>query len=92
VCVCVGGWVDGWVPSCRRPFTFMPTFLPTFLVPYLRSYRSPQAISMMGMKGVAMKVEFNPVRAEDVVLPEGGIFVVANSLAVSSKAVGAHRR
>lgn len=47
---------------------------------------------MMGMKGVAQLVEFNPVRAEDVVLPSGLTFVVANSLAVSNKALGAHRR
>jgi N-acetylgalactosamine kinase len=32
------------------------------------------------------------VRAEDVALPEGAVFVVANSLAVSKKAEGAHRR
>lgn len=47
---------------------------------------------MMGAKGVAKKIEFNPVRAEDVELPEGATFVIANSLAVSNKAVGAHRR
>ncbi|GAX85981.1 hypothetical protein CEUSTIGMA_g13397.t1 [Chlamydomonas eustigma] len=51
-----------------------------------------QAISMMGVHGVAKKVEFNPVRAEDVVLPSGATFVIANSLAVSDKAIGAHRR
>ena len=51
-----------------------------------------QAISMMGARGVAKKVEFNPVRAEDVELPEGATFVIANSLAVSNKAIGAHRR
>ena len=47
---------------------------------------------MMAAKGVAKKVDFNPVRAEDVVLPDGATFVVANSLAVSNKAGGAHRR
>lgn len=51
-----------------------------------------QAISMMGMKGVAKQVEFNPIRATDVILPPGATFVVANSLAVSNKAIGAHRR
>ena len=51
-----------------------------------------QAISMMGMQGVAKQVEFNPIRATDVILPPGSTFVVANSLAVSDKAVGAHRR
>jgi N-acetylgalactosamine kinase len=51
-----------------------------------------QAISMMAINGVAKQVEFNPIRAMDVVLPPGATFVVANSLAVSDKAVGAHRR
>mmetsp|Transcript_22161 Transcript_22161/g.66139 ORF Transcript_22161/g.66139 Transcript_22161/m.66139 type:complete len:506 (-) Transcript_22161:65-1582(-) len=51
-----------------------------------------QAISMMGMKGLAKKVEFNPVRTEDVALPEGAAFVIGHSLAVSNKAVGAERR
>ncbi|PRW59155.1 Galactokinase [Chlorella sorokiniana] len=48
-----------------------------------------QAISIMGMPGIAKLVEFNPVRASDVVLPEGTVFVVANSLAVSNKAESA---
>mmetsp|Transcript_8583 Transcript_8583/g.28088 ORF Transcript_8583/g.28088 Transcript_8583/m.28088 type:complete len:363 (+) Transcript_8583:119-1207(+) len=45
-----------------------------------------QAISIMGELGVAKLIDFNPVRATDVPLPEGGTFVIANSLAVSKKA------
>ena len=45
-----------------------------------------QAISIMGEMGVAKLIEFNPVRASDVVLPPGATFVVANSLAESNKA------
>ncbi|PSC75650.1 Galactokinase [Micractinium conductrix] len=48
-----------------------------------------QAISVMGMPGIAKLVDFNPVRASDVVLPEGAVFVVANSLAISNKAESA---
>lgn len=51
-----------------------------------------QAISVMGMPGVAMLVEFNPVSATDVQLPEGATFVIANSLTVSKKAETADRR
>ncbi|KAK9816763.1 hypothetical protein WJX72_004871 [[Myrmecia] bisecta] len=45
-----------------------------------------QAISIMGMPGLAKMVEFNPVRASDVSLPEGATFVISNSLTVSNKA------
>ncbi|KAL0042031.1 hypothetical protein WJX77_001255 [Trebouxia sp. C0004] len=45
-----------------------------------------QAISMMGMPQIAKLIEFNPIRASDVVLPEGAVFVIANSLTVSNKA------
>ncbi|KAK9826693.1 hypothetical protein WJX74_010258 [Apatococcus lobatus] len=44
-----------------------------------------QAVSIMGKPNTAMLVEFNPVRATDVVLPAGATFVIANSLTVSSK-------
>ena len=37
-------------------------------------------------------VHFNPVRTEDVRLPAGAAFVIANSLAVSNKAETAHTR
>eukprot|EP00192_Tetraselmis_astigmatica_P018741 CAMPEP_0117677054 /NCGR_PEP_ID=MMETSP0804-20121206/16537_1 /TAXON_ID=1074897 /ORGANISM="Tetraselmis astigmatica, Strain CCMP880" /LENGTH=249 /DNA_ID=CAMNT_0005486305 /DNA_START=296 /DNA_END=1041 /DNA_ORIENTATION=+ len=45
-----------------------------------------QAISIMGEKGLAKLVDFNPIRAHDVQLPGGLTFVIANSLAVSNKA------
>ncbi|KAM1723392.1 hypothetical protein COP2_022277 [Malus domestica] len=48
-----------------------------------------QAISVMAKTGFAELIDFNPVRATDVQLPAGGTFVVANSLAVSQKAVTA---
>ena len=51
-----------------------------------------QAISIMGARGLAKVVHFNPVRTEDVHLPPGGVFVIANSLAVSNKAETAHTR
>jgi len=44
-----------------------------------------QAISVMGMPGLAMLVDFNPVRATEVQLPAGATFVVGHSLAVSKK-------
>ncbi|CAM6084485.1 unnamed protein product [Calypogeia fissa] len=48
-----------------------------------------QAISVMAEKGVAKLIDFDPIRASDVVLPSKGAFVIANSLTVSSKAVTA---
>jgi hypothetical protein len=51
-----------------------------------------QAISVMGQPGVAKLVEFNPVRAEDVHLPPGATFVIANSLTVSKKQETADKR
>jgi len=42
-----------------------------------------QAISIMGFTKM---VHFNPVRADEVTLPDGAAFVVANSLTVSKKA------
>lgn len=47
---------------------------------------------MLGQPGLAKLVSFNPVRTEDVKLPPGCVFVVANSLAVSTKAVTAAGR
>jgi N-acetylgalactosamine kinase len=40
----------------------------------------------MAKPGVALLIDFNPVRATDVALPEGGTFVIANSLTESNKA------
>jgi hypothetical protein len=54
--------------------------------------KQKKAISVMGMPGVAMLVEFDPVRGADVVLPDGATFVIANSLAVSKKAETAAKR
>ncbi|EFJ30960.1 hypothetical protein SELMODRAFT_144964 [Selaginella moellendorffii] len=48
-----------------------------------------QAISIMAQQGVAMLIDFNPIKATSVVLPAGGTFVVANSLTESNKAVTA---
>lgn len=43
----------------------------------------------MAKPGFAELIDFNPVRATDVQLPDGGTFVIAHSLAVSQKAVTA---
>ncbi|KFM24004.1 Galactokinase [Auxenochlorella protothecoides] len=51
-----------------------------------------QAISMLGARGIAKLVEFDPVRAHDVPLPAGATFVICNSLAVSNKAESATGR
>lgn len=50
---------------------------------------SLQAISVMAKSGFAELIDFNPIRATDVQLPSGGIFVIAHSLAESQKAVTA---
>nr|VDC81436.1 unnamed protein product [Brassica rapa] len=48
-----------------------------------------QAISIMAKPGFAKLIDFNPVRATDVKLPDCGSFVVAHSLAESQKVVTA---
>ncbi|XP_042452181.1 galactokinase-like [Zingiber officinale] len=48
-----------------------------------------QAISVMAKTGFAELIDFNPIRATDVKLPDGGTFVIAHSLAESQKAVTA---
>uniref|UniRef100_A0A2P2K6T6 Uncharacterized protein MANES_15G001800 n=1 Tax=Rhizophora mucronata TaxID=61149 RepID=A0A2P2K6T6_RHIMU len=48
-----------------------------------------QAISVMAKPGFAELIDFNPIHATDVELPDGGTFVIANSLAESQKAVTA---
>lgn len=50
---------------------------------------SLQAISVMAKSGFAELIDFNPIRATDVQLPDGGTFVIAHSLAESQKAVTA---
>jgi galactokinase len=51
-----------------------------------------QAISVMARRGVAMLVDFDPVRAAEVPLPADAVFVVGHSLAVSKKAETADKR
>jgi len=47
-----------------------------------------QAISIMGERGFAKLIDFNPVKAFSVPLPIGGTFVIANTIVQSLKAVG----
>ena len=47
-----------------------------------------QAIEILARKGTAKLIEFNPLRTYDVELPEGAVFVIANSCAESNKAAG----
>ena len=43
----------------------------------------------MAKPGFANLIDFNPIRATDILLPNGGTFVIAHSLAESKKAVTA---
>ncbi|XP_076650138.1 N-acetylgalactosamine kinase [Halictus rubicundus] len=45
-----------------------------------------QAIAFLGKAGSAMLIEFNPLRATNVTLPETAVFVVAHSQACHNKA------
>ena len=56
------------------------------------SFPSPTATTHQGQSGKAKLVHFDPVRVEDVALPAGAAFVIANSLAVSKKAETADAR
>ena len=47
-----------------------------------------QAIEILARSGIAKLIEFNPLRTFDVQLPDGAVFVIANSLAESNKAAG----
>ncbi|KAK9882323.1 hypothetical protein WA026_020441 [Henosepilachna vigintioctopunctata] len=45
-----------------------------------------QAIAFLATDGCAKYIEFNPLRATDIKLPEGAVFVIAHSLAEKNKA------
>ncbi|XP_036138558.1 N-acetylgalactosamine kinase isoform X2 [Monomorium pharaonis] len=45
-----------------------------------------QAIAFLGKAGSAKLIEFNPLRATDVILPENAVFVIAHSQAYLNKA------
>ncbi|KAG7187611.1 hypothetical protein KM043_016673 [Ampulex compressa] len=45
-----------------------------------------QAIAFLGNAGSAKLIEFNPLRATDIILPKNAVFVIANSLADHNKA------
>lgn len=45
-----------------------------------------QAIAFLGKAGAAKLIEFNPLRATDVTLPENAVFVIAHSQAYHNKA------
>ena len=47
-----------------------------------------QAIELLAQPGCAQSIEFNPLRNQNVPLPQGATFVIANSLAESNKAAG----
>lgn len=44
-----------------------------------------QSISMMAERGKAKLVDFNPLAVHDVNLPQGAVFVIANSMVTSDK-------
>ena len=48
-----------------------------------------QAISVHGIRGYASHIQFNPLQATPVQLPEGGVFVISNSYYQAPKAVTA---
>jgi N-acetylgalactosamine kinase len=50
-----------------------------------------QAISIMGEKDLAKRIDFNPIGAVDVPLPKNLTFLIGNSCAVSKKAESAHK-
>nr|XP_060611294.1 N-acetylgalactosamine kinase [Anolis sagrei ordinatus] len=49
-----------------------------------------QSICFLAEKGTAKLIEFNPLRATDVKLPEGVAFVIANSCVEMNKAATSH--
>lgn len=69
-----GGGMDQGLNACFQ-FIFILCF--EFLI--------VSAISFLGEKGKAKRIEFNPLKVFDVQLPSGALFVIANSLAESHK-------
>ncbi|XP_069480877.1 N-acetylgalactosamine kinase [Ambystoma mexicanum] len=49
-----------------------------------------QSISFLGEEGTAKLIEFSPLRASDVKLPPGAVFVIANSCVEMNKAATSH--
>lgn len=48
-----------------------------------------QSISLLAEAGTAKLIEFNPIRATDVRVPEGAVFVISNSCVTANKYVSA---
>ena len=69
-------------PSCFADARILRCASPKFFTLPLLFF---QAISVLGQRGVAKLVSFNPLRTADVTLPPGACFVVANSLTRSNK-------
>lgn len=49
-----------------------------------------QSISFLAEEGTAKMIEFNPLRATDVRLPDGAVFVIANCCVEMNKAASSH--
>uniref|UniRef100_A0A8C7Z9V5 N-acetylgalactosamine kinase n=1 Tax=Oryzias sinensis TaxID=183150 RepID=A0A8C7Z9V5_9TELE len=49
-----------------------------------------QSISFLAEKGTAKLIEFHPLRATDVKLPEGAVFVISNCCKEMNKAASSH--
>uniref|UniRef100_A0A8C5ARF7 Galactokinase 2 n=1 Tax=Gadus morhua TaxID=8049 RepID=A0A8C5ARF7_GADMO len=49
-----------------------------------------QSISFLAEKGTAKLIEFNPLRATDVQLPSGAVFVISNCCVEMNKAASSH--